>query len=68
MSADANKHLVQRFFAALAAGDIEKMKSVMAPDFTWTFPGSTPISGTFRGRDREIFEQLSADGLRSTST
>ncbi|NNL86981.1 MAG: nuclear transport factor 2 family protein [Myxococcales bacterium] len=57
MSASANKQIVQTFFDALAAGDIEKMKSVMARDFTWTFPGSTAISGTFRGHE-EIFERF----------
>lgn len=55
MTTSTNKQIVQTFFHALAAGDIEKMKSVMAPDFAWTFPGSTPISGTFRGLE-EIFE------------
>lgn len=57
MSGEANKHIVRSFFEALAAGDVEKMKHYMAPDFEWNFPGSSPISGTFRGH-REIFEEF----------
>jgi ketosteroid isomerase-like protein len=57
MTTAENKQIVQGFFDALASDDVEKMKAVMAPGFAWTFPGSTPISGTFRGHE-EIFERF----------
>jgi ketosteroid isomerase-like protein len=42
--------VARAFFGALVAGDIEKMMSLATDDLCWTLIGSTPISGTYRGK------------------
>lgn len=46
--------IVRRFVDALRAGDEDAMRDELAPDVTWTVPGSTPVSGTFRGPDEVV--------------
>ena len=51
MARRENEALVRAFFGALCEGDIDAMMQLATDDFTWTLIGSTPISGTYRGKD-----------------
>ncbi len=44
-----NADTMRRAFAAFASGDLETVRQSLADDCIWTAPGSTPISGTYRG-------------------
>ena len=50
MSASENQTLVAEAFAAWEHGDFEPFFKVVADDVRWTVIGSTPISGTFDGK------------------
>lgn len=51
-SESPNIALVQRFFAAYAAHDLETMREeIFAPDVTWHIPGHYPLAGVKRGAD-----------------
>ncbi|MCG8349972.1 MAG: nuclear transport factor 2 family protein [Chloroflexales bacterium] len=57
---DPNIALIQQYYAYYGEGDLEGIRSVMAPDVTWTLPGRHPLSRTFTGVDAVIgfFELL----------
>lgn len=44
-----NAVTMRRAFEAFGRGDLETVRQSLADDCTWTNPGSTPISGTYRG-------------------
>jgi ketosteroid isomerase-like protein len=46
-----NATVMREFFAAFGTADRDKLAGLVAPDMTWTFPGTSPISGTFVGVD-----------------
>ena len=50
MSAAENQELIAEAFAAWEHGDYEPFFKVVAEDVRWTVIGSTPISGTFEGK------------------
>jgi uncharacterized protein len=50
MSSAADKAVVERFFAS-RFHDQDTARSLMAPDATWTIPGSLPLSGVYEGRE-----------------
>jgi ketosteroid isomerase-like protein len=50
MSTAENKQLVADAFAAWEHGDFRPFFKVVADDVRWTVIGSTPISGTFEGK------------------
>lgn len=63
-AAAANQALVERFYDAIGAGDLEGGFAMLAPDVTWTYLGPTdrlPFAGVFRGREgvRTFFEKAS---------
>jgi ketosteroid isomerase-like protein len=41
-----NKQVIDRYVAALAAGDADAVSDFFAPDATWWLAGDLPISGT----------------------
>ncbi len=47
----SNKEKIEAMFAALAAGDIEKMKSYLHPDVVVTEADCLPYAGVYRGPD-----------------
>ena len=51
MSIEANKEVVKAFFAAFNRGDVDAALDLLANDMTWTLTGTTPLSGTYRGKD-----------------
>lgn len=52
--ASPRAEIVRRFVGAVHAGDEDGMRDELALDVTWTVPGSTPVSGTFRGPDEVV--------------
>jgi hypothetical protein len=50
MSATENQTLIAEAFAAWEHGDYQPFFKVVADDVRWTVIGSTPISGTFEGK------------------
>ncbi|MGH2893473.1 MAG: nuclear transport factor 2 family protein, partial [Solirubrobacteraceae bacterium] len=54
-----SKAVVQRYAAAVAAGDVQTARELFAPSATWTLAaGDLPIGGTWEGRDAIIDEFL----------
>jgi hypothetical protein len=54
-----SKGVVQRYVAAVAAGDVQTARELFAPSATWTLAaGDLPIAGTWDGRDAIIDEFL----------
>jgi ketosteroid isomerase-like protein len=57
MSAEENKKIVQKFYAASNGGDMATCMNLIADDIKWTNIGSTSLSGTFQGK-AELEEKL----------
>jgi uncharacterized protein len=54
-----SKAVVQRYVAAVAAGDAQTARELFTPGATWTLAaGDLPIAGTWEGRDAIIDEFL----------
>lgn len=51
---DYNIKVVQDFFAAYAANDLNAIAKVMDADVVWHIPGRHPLSGTKKGRDEVL--------------
>jgi len=49
MAEQDNVAVVQGYFEALKAGDLAKLGSLLADDIVWHQPGSSRLSGTYRG-------------------
>ncbi|MES0811821.1 nuclear transport factor 2 family protein [Roseibium sp. SCPC15] len=66
-SPDENIKVVQDFFAAYGAGDLEAIAAVMDENVQWHIPGRHPLSGTKNGRDEVLafFEQLGTAGFKA---
>lgn len=56
----ANTQLIKDYYAAYAAGDLNKIKSFFAPNIVWRIPGHHPLAGEKRGPDEvaAFFTQL----------
>lgn len=52
--AHPNLDLIDRFFAAYGKRDLAGLRSVLAENATWTFPGHHPLSGTKVGIDEIV--------------
>jgi hypothetical protein len=50
MTAAENQRLIAEAFAAWEHGDYQPFFKIVADDVRWTVIGSTPISGTFEGK------------------
>lgn len=55
---EANKKVVNEFFAAFARGDAEAAVALLADDVNWTLIGTTPISGTYEGKQAVVEDFL----------
>jgi uncharacterized protein (TIGR02246 family) len=49
-----SKGVIERYMAAIGAGDVAAVRGSFAPDATWWLRGDLPISGTWDGRDAII--------------
>ena len=57
MSAQGNKDIIEKGYAAFAAGDLETVMSLFDDDIEWVQPGQSAVSGTFHGK-AELMEHL----------
>jgi len=48
---DANEDIVRQGYAAFAAGDMETLRSLFAPDAVHVATGKSPIAGEYQGVD-----------------
>lgn len=62
-----NIKVVQDFFAAYGANDLDGIAAVMDEDVKWHIPGRHPLSGTKFGRDEVLafFAQLGAANFQA---
>lgn len=62
-----NIKVVQDFFAAYGANDLDGIAAVMDEDVKWHIPGRHPLSGTKNGRDEVLafFAQLGAANFQA---
>jgi ketosteroid isomerase-like protein len=63
-----NRRLVELFYEAYAANDVERMKrELLVSDVTWAIPGNHPLSGVKRGAEEiaAYFAQLPKASLRA---
>ncbi|MBV7396431.1 nuclear transport factor 2 family protein [Mameliella alba] len=66
-SPEDNIKIVQDFFAAYGAGDLDGIAAVMDENIRWHIPGRHPLSGTKQGRDEVLafFAQLGAADFKA---
>jgi ketosteroid isomerase-like protein len=66
-SPEDNIKVVQDFFAAYGANDLDGIAAVMDENVKWHIPGRHPLSGTKIGRDEVLafFEQLGTAGFQA---
>ncbi|WP_254445871.1 nuclear transport factor 2 family protein [Ruegeria arenilitoris] len=66
-SPEDNIKVVQDFFAAYGANDLDGIASVMDENVKWHIPGRHPLSGTKNGRDEVLafFAQLGAANFKA---
>lgn len=50
-SAESNRRFIEKAFEDWAAGGRTFFEDVLAPDATWIIKGTSPVAGTYRGRD-----------------
>jgi uncharacterized protein len=65
MSAQDNKDVIQRGYAAFTSGDMDTVMSLFDDDCEWVQPGQSAVSGTFHGKAEimEHFGRLVEKGL-----
>lgn len=66
-SPEDNIKVVQDFFAAYGANDLDGIAAVMDENVQWHIPGRHPLSGTKSGRDEVLafFAQLGSAGFKA---
>ena len=57
MSAEDNKEIIKRGYAAFSAGDLETVMGLFDDDVEWVQPGQSAVSGNFHGK-AELMEHL----------
>lgn len=50
-SPEANKQFIRDYFDAVSSGASDKVVAAFADDIVWWVPPSSPMAGTYRGRD-----------------
>ena len=50
----SNKKIILEFYTALENSDFETLNTLWHDDVTLTLIGSTPVSGSFKGKDSAI--------------
>ena len=55
---EANRQRAQQIMAELDKGNGKPFVEAMAEDFSWTIPGDTPWSRTYRGKQQVLTELL----------
>jgi ketosteroid isomerase-like protein len=62
-----NLDLIDQFFAAYTAHDMDALRKVVSADITWTFPGRNPFNGTHRGIEAVVAFFDSMGGIMGQS-
>jgi uncharacterized protein len=62
-----NEELVRRGFEAFGTGDMAALDRLFAEDIVWHFPGTSAVSGDFRGK-AEVLGWLSKNAELSGGT
>ena len=57
MSAQENKELIKKGYAAFSEGNVESVMDLFDDDIEWVQPGESAVSGTFHGK-AEVMEHL----------
>lgn len=62
-----NVAIVKRYYEAYIKGDLATVRSIFAPNITWTIPGHHPLAGTKRGADEvfAFFQQLAKANFKA---
>ena len=47
-----NAELIQRAYQAFSGGDLATVFGILGQDITWHVPGSSPLSGDYKGREQ----------------
>ena len=47
-----NAELIRRSYEAFSRGDLSTVFGNLGPDITWHVPGSSPLSGDYKGHDQ----------------
>lgn len=68
MSTLTNKELLGHVYAEASAGNAAPLIDALADDVAWTIIGSTPLSGTFRGKQEVLSGLLGPLRSRVTSS
>jgi ketosteroid isomerase-like protein len=50
-SPEANKKIIRDYFDAVGSGASDKVVAAFADDVVWWVPPSSPMAGTYRGKD-----------------
>ncbi len=50
-SPEANKKFIRDYFEAVASGASDKVVAAFADDVTWWVPPSSPMAGTYKGKE-----------------
>jgi len=50
-SAESNKKMIRDYFDAVMSGASDKVVAAFADDIVWWVPPSSPMAGTYRGKD-----------------
>ena len=67
MTSKENKELVRHIFAEIGKGNHQPFMNAVAEDFTLTFVGTTPVSGTYKGI-KEVSEEFIGPVMSSFET
>lgn len=54
MTEHRNAELVKKAYRAVSVGDMETFGSLMADDFVWHVPGTSALSGDYKGKEDVI--------------
>ncbi len=49
---DQSAQLIQRAYQAFSRGDLGTVFGILGPDITWHVPGSSPLSGDYKGHEQ----------------
>jgi ketosteroid isomerase-like protein len=51
MGASENKETIRRYFQAVGSGDFDTVVATFADDVVWWVPPSSPMAGTYEGKE-----------------
>lgn len=64
---ERNRQFIAQAFAQWAAGGRTFFQDVLSPDVTWTIKGTSPVAGTYRGREAFMTQAVAPFTARLSS-